>query len=50
MIEQLKTTLAKIDLFDLISTYKVHIEVLYDFFKKETFPNNILNTIFYKKC
>lgn len=49
MVEQLKTTSAKIILFDLISTYEVHREVLYDLFKKETIPKNIFATIFSEK-
>lgn len=36
-------------MYDLISTSKKHIEVLYDLFKKETVLNNISTTIFSQK-
>jgi len=47
MIEQLKNTLAKIILYDLINTFKKHREVLYDLFKKEIVPINIYTTLFF---
>lgn len=47
VIEQLKTTLAKISLYDLISTSKVHREILYALFKKEVVPTNIITAVFF---
>jgi len=49
MIDQLKNTLTKITLYDLISTSHIHRKVLYTLFKSETFPTNILVTVFYEK-
>lgn len=37
MIEQLKTTLAKIILYDLISSFETYREILYTLFKKNSF-------------
>lgn len=49
MIEQLKIALAKIRLYDLISTYETNKEVLYALFKKETIHTNMSATIFSEK-
>ena len=49
MINQLKNTLEKISLYDLISTSQVYRDVLYALFKNETIPTNILTSIFCEK-
>lgn len=48
-IEQLKTTTAKISLYDLISTSETHREILYVLFKKDRVPTNMFVAIFLKK-
>jgi len=49
MIDQLKNTLAKIRLYDIISTSQEHRDVLYALFKNKTIPTNISIVIFFKK-
>jgi len=49
MIEQLKNTTTKISLYDLISTYATHREILYALFKMETIPANMSATMFFDK-
>lgn len=48
MIDQLKNTPAKVNLYDLITTSHTHREVLYALFKNETIPTNISTTTFYE--
>lgn len=49
MIDQLKNTPSKISLYDLISTFQAHRDVLYALFKYETILTNILNTTFFRE-
>jgi len=49
MIDQLKTTPIKISLYDLISTYEIHREILYVLFKKEIIPTNMSTSKFLEK-
>lgn len=49
MIDQLKNNPTKISLYDLISTLKVHRDILYALFKNENIPTNISATMFSKK-
>jgi len=49
MLEQLKNTHAKISLYDLISTSKKYIEIIYELFKKEKISTNSYATLFFEK-
>lgn len=49
MIEQLKTTTTKINLYGLISIYEIHREILYTLLKKDVVSTNISDVIFFEK-